>query len=395
MKIIHIIDYFQPKLGYQEVFLAREHAKLGYDVYVVTSDRYNPIFRSQKLERHLLGGRIAGTGYFVEEGIKVWRLKPLLEIPHAIWLRGLKSKIQELKPDIVIVHGMVNFSALRVARLKEKTGGFRLIYDDHMTYDNSLSMMRVLYPLFKFTFSSLIQRAADALVAILPESRIFMCERYGIPPERVVIIPLGADDELFKVDTAVRREMRDKLKLGEDDVVFVFTGKIVPQKKLPLLIEAAAKLMADHDNVKVILVGSSTQSYIEQLKHEVGARNLEKRFVWHDAVPNAQLPMIYSAADVAVWPGGASISMREAMACGLPIIINEAALVTELVAYSNGLTFREDDASDLARQMEKLLDRELRENMGRSSRKLVEDRFSWKIIARQFIELVSEKPVRN
>ena len=40
-----------------------------------------------------------------EEGIKTWRLKALFEVPHAIWMRGLESKIQELKPAMVIVHG--------------------------------------------------------------------------------------------------------------------------------------------------------------------------------------------------------------------------------------------------------------------------------------------------
>jgi hypothetical protein len=43
MKIIHVIDYFQPQLGYQETFLAKEQAKQGHEVYVLTSDRYNPI----------------------------------------------------------------------------------------------------------------------------------------------------------------------------------------------------------------------------------------------------------------------------------------------------------------------------------------------------------------
>jgi len=388
MRIIQLVDYFQPMLGYEETFLAREHTKLGHDVYVVTSDRYSSVAYSGKA---VTGDRIVGAGFFVEEGIKVWRLKTLLEMQSKVWIAGLEEKIQDLEPDIVIVHGITSLPAIKIARLKNKTAGFKLIYVDHMTSANSLSRMKALYPLFKCTFSSLIQRAADALVAILPETRILMHERYGIPPEQVVIIPLGADDELFKFDTAARHEMRKELKLSEDDVAFVFTGKIVPQKKLHLLVEAAAKLMKNHDNVKVILVGSSTQSYIEQLKHEVGARNLEGRFVWHDAVPNAQLPMIYSAADVAVWPCGASIGMREAMACGLPIIISEAALVTELVDYNNGLTFREDDASDLMRQMEKLLDHGLRETMGRNSRKLVGDRFSWKIIAQQFIELVSRQ----
>ena len=101
------------------------------------------------------------------------------------------------------------------------------------------------------------------------------------------------------------------------------------------------------------------------------------------------LPSFYSVSDVAIWPYGASIGMREAIACGLPIIIGEDSKVTELVDYNNGLTYREEDAPDLAKQMEKLLDLELRRGMGHSSRKLVEDRFNWGIITKQFIELVS------
>ena len=42
MKIVHLVDYFQPKVGYQEYFLALEHQKLGHDIRVITSDYYFP-----------------------------------------------------------------------------------------------------------------------------------------------------------------------------------------------------------------------------------------------------------------------------------------------------------------------------------------------------------------
>ena len=42
MKIVILIDYFQPKLGYQEFFLAKEMQKLGHQVYVATSNYYFP-----------------------------------------------------------------------------------------------------------------------------------------------------------------------------------------------------------------------------------------------------------------------------------------------------------------------------------------------------------------
>ena len=385
MRIVHVIDYFQPKLGYQETFLAKEHATMGHDVYVVTSDRYSPfIYHANK---DLLGRRMVGCGFFIEEGIKVWRLRALFEIPHAIWVRSIENKIRELKPDIVIIHGIVSFSALRIARLKKKLGNFKLLYDDHMTFGLSLSKMKILYPFFKWMFSGLIQAAADALVAILPETKRLIHKRYGVPPERIAVIPLGADEELFRFDASARKEMRDSLSIGESDTVFIYTGKVIHIKRLHILIEAAAKLTANNASVKVMLVGSGALSYIEELKQSIKTKGLEGKFIWHDAVPNEQLHRSYSAADAAVWPYGPSISMREAMACGLPIIIGENSTVTELVAYGNGLLYREEDVPDLAQQMEKLLDPELRREMGAKSRKLVEDRFTWRRIAEQFIEL--------
>lgn len=387
MRIVHVIDYFQPKLGYQETFLAREHARSGHEVYVVTSDRYNPIVYSGSAAKAVMGSRKAGDGFFVEEGIKVWRLKTLSEFLHMIWIIGLEEKIQELEPDVVVMHGIASFAAIRVARLKKRTGDFKLIYDDHMTYDNSRSKLRVLYPIFKRLFSRLIQQTADALVAILPETRTFMNRRYGISLDRVTLIPLGADDELFRYDAADRKEIRNRFNIGESDIVFIYTGKVVPSKRLPLLIEAIS-MLKNRDSLKVLIVGGSSRPYLAELQRDIKARGLEGKFIWHEAVPNMELPQFYSAADIAVWPSGASIGQREAMACGLPIIISEDSRVTELIDYTNGLVYRDEDASDLARQMEKLLAPELRSKMGRNSRRFVEEKLSWKIIARQFLELV-------
>ena len=386
MRIIHIIDYLQPKLGYQETFLAREHAKAGHEVYVVTSDRYSPsIYEANK---ELLDGRIVGAGLFEEEGIRLWRLRTLFEIPRAIWIRGLEDKIQELRPDIVVVHAIVTFGAIRVARLKKKLGGFKLIYDDHMTFDNSTSVLRVLYPLFRWNYSHLIQETADAFVGVADASREFMIKRYGIPPERITVIPLGADHELFRFDEAARQQIRSQFSLNQNDVVFVYSGKIVPQKSLNILIEAV-KLMKSYNNLRVLLVGDGPSTYVEKMKLAIRDAVLVDKFIWHNAVPNRELYRFYSAADVGVWPRGASIGQREAMACGLPIIISEDSMVTDLVSYGNGLICQEDKPQDLARQMEKLLNSELRRQMGHKSRKLVEEKLSWRIIAGQFVELVS------
>lgn len=387
MKIVHIQDYFQPQLGYQETFLPREQSDLGHDVYMLTSDRYKPslYLANQKL----LGQRVIGSGFFIEEGIKVWRLKTLFEIPHAIWVRGLEKKIQELGPDIVVVHGIANFFAIRIAHLKKEKPSFKLIYDDHMAFVASRSVLRSLYPVFRYAFSPLIQQAADALVGVSDTSKMFMHKKYGMPLDRITTIPLGADDELFRFDAAARKEIRNSLSLGEGDVAFIYAGKIIPVKGPHLLVEAAVQLMRDHHNVKVALVGNGPEDYVERMKEEIRCANLEDRFIWHDAVLNRDLYKFYSASDVAVWPRECSLSMLEAMACGLPVIISDSSEATERLEYNNGLTYRGDDACDLARQAEKLLDAELRKEMGSNGRELIEEKLNWRTIARQFIELVS------
>jgi glycosyltransferase involved in cell wall biosynthesis len=386
MKIVHVIDYFQPQLGYQETFLPREQSRLGHEVYMVTSDRYQPLIYSEN--KKVLGPRIKGAGFFVEEGIQVWRLKTLFEVPHAIWVRGLESKIRELAPDVVIVHGIVNLSALRIARLKKRLRNVKLIYDDHMAFVASRSKLRVLYPLFERTFSPQIQKSADALVGVSHTSKLFMHEKYGMPLERIAVIPLGADAELFRFDAAARGEMRSQLGLNEADTVFIYVGKLVPAKGPHLLVDAAIRLAGGHGDLKVLLLGGGQQSYIEEMRQNVRAAAVEDRFIWHDAVSNKELYRFYSAADVAVWPREASLSMMEAMACGLPIIISSSSEVTDRVESDNGLTYSSDDSADLARQMEKLLDPKLRREMGANGRKFVEEKLNWTAIAKQFLDLV-------
>lgn len=386
MRIVHVMDYFQPQLGYQETFLAREHAKMGHEVLVVTSDRYDPLlFPANK---GVLGSRIKSAGFFVEEGINVWRLKTLFEIPFEIWMRGLEKKIQELEPDLVIVHRIVKFESIRIARLKKRLGNFKLIYDDHMSFDNSSSILRFLYPVFRLAFAHAIYNNADGLVGVADASRDFMIKRYGFPPDRITVIPLGADHELFRFDEVARQQIRSQFSLNQNDVVFVYSGKIVPQKSLNILIEAV-KLMKNHNNLRVLLVGDGPSTYVEKMKLAIRDAVLVDKFIWHNVVPNRELYRLYSAADVGVWPRGASIGQREAMACGLPIIISADSMVTELLDYDNGLICQEENPSDLAKQMERLLDAELRRKMGQNSRKLVEETLSWKIIAKQFIDLVS------
>lgn len=388
MKIVHVVDYFEPQVGYQESFLTKEQIKLGHDVYVVTSDRCSPGIAKMGIG----GGKAAKrNGFFVEEGIKIWRLKVLFEVYRELWMIGLGDKIQELKPDVVHVAGATTLTAIRVARLRKKFPNTKFIFTDTMSSaGGSFRRLRtdVMYPIFRYTFSGLVRKAADVLVAGSDDTKSLMSRKCGFPPERIEVISLGADDTIFRYSPEARDEVRANLGIDNGRIVFIYTGKIVPSKGVHLLIEATKSLTKKYGNVTVLLVGAGPPAYINEMKEKIKSAGLEENFIWHETVPNKELYKFYSAANIAVWPCSVTIGTLEAMACGLPVIVSNIPAATERVQYNNGLVCNNGSISELPEQMEKLIvDRELRINMGRNGRKAIEENLNWRSIAKRYLEL--------
>lgn len=133
MKIVHLCNYIQPKLGYQEYYLAKEHARMRHDVTVVTSDRYYPFPDYDKTVKKVLGKRLIGKKVELVDGFKIIRLGVLIEVGSQVILNGLEKTIKEIKPDVVICHEIGTFNSFKIARIKKKLK-FRLIYDSHGSF---------------------------------------------------------------------------------------------------------------------------------------------------------------------------------------------------------------------------------------------------------------------
>lgn len=384
MKIVHVIDYFQPKLGYQETYLARAHANLGHDVYVVTSDRYAPSL--YPAAKGILGNRIKSTGYFMEEGIKVWRLPAILEFLGRVWIWGLKKKLLELNPDVIIIHSIANIASIQVSSLRDKLPNAKIIFDDHMVFTASRKWLKFAYIPIKLLFSRKILSSADALVAVSEATKKFMNRIYGLPFNKISVIPLGCDTSLFHRDSHVRSKLRKRYKILDDDVVFIYAGKLIPSKGVHILIQAAISLLKTHSNVKVMIVGNGNPNYVEALKNRISLSGFATNFKMIPMVSNKDLYKIYSVADVGVWPKQCSLTMLEAMACELPVIISDNSETTERVSCNNGLIYREGDIDDLKEKMRLMLDPKIRKVMGKNARKFVE-KLDWRVIAQKFLEV--------
>jgi glycosyltransferase involved in cell wall biosynthesis len=392
MKILHIINYFQPKLGYQEYFLAKEHIKMGHNVAVITSDRYAPFLDFKETYGKLLGKRRCGIGYKIEEGIPVHRLPVLFEIKsgYRIWLRGLEHLILKLKPDLIISH-CITANSFRIARLRAGGCKFKLIVDDHMWSGvmKKNFVMKALYKFRKKMIKRILVPWVDKFVGVSQETCDILEKIDGVPKEKIKYIPVGVDTDLFRFNKEGREETREKLNIANNNILLLYTGKINKDKGVDIIVKAFNSLEINR-KIYLLLIGEGSKEFKNELINLVG-KEKKKDIIFYPFVPMPELSKYYSASDICVWDT-ATISFFEAMSCQRPIICRDTLALKERVANDNGLLFKTGNYIDLAEKIRYLAENdELRRIMGMRGRELVEKKFSWEKIAQDFINCVMDK----
>lgn len=388
MKIVHVSEYFHPKLGYQETFLAKAQQKLGHEVYVVTSDRYYPFPYFETTYSSVLGNRRVGSGFRLEEEIRTIRLQSY-EVPNfpLIYLRNFKQTLIQLKPDIVFGHGVYSITAYQLALLKRNLR-FTLIYDTHVaafnTNFNSSIYKRYMHTIYTLFVMPQIKKAADKIFAIGKEEQKFLSEDYSINVTSIPIVPLGVDVDLFKPNQKQRKLMRKKLGWKNDDIVVIFCGKIAPNKDVHVLIDALSAI--NDDRLKLLLLGGGDKSYIEKLVRLLDTNG--KRYCLQQFVKNIDLPCYYQAADIGVWPGDPTIAILEALASGVPLILPKSHELRYLRNSKAVQWFQRGNVRDLQLKIQYWVENNSeRKQAGKSSTRYAKVNLSWKILAQKSLHL--------
>ncbi|MBI3379827.1 glycosyltransferase family 4 protein [Candidatus Gottesmanbacteria bacterium] len=399
MKIVHLTEYFQPKIGYQEYYLALEQQKLGHEVTVVTSDRYFPFHDFHKIYKGILKERIINPGKFIEENVSVIRLPVLFEFGHgsAIYLKNLFSTVKNISPDIIEVDGVFSILSWQISTIAE-TLGIPLVYDSHAsTFNTKLNdtfIKKIYYYFFKLFAIPHIKRCAKYYLAVGESEKYLLQREYSLKDSEITIIPLGADTSKFKFNEKHRNDLRKQLRIPNNTVVFIYAGKITPNKDIHILLDAFNRVSRNIPNVKMLLIGDGNPTYINTLEDKIKEYNLETSIIFHPFVKHKDLAQYFSAADIGIWPGNLSNTILEALSCSLPIIvpkvISEAQTSDHLVSYKNGFQFKRGSRSSLADAIEKFKNKTIRKQMGEASKRLVMDFFDWEAIAEKHLRIYNQ-----
>lgn len=391
MRILHVIDYFQPLMGYQETHLAATQIERGHEVRVITSDRFAPVLYKGNAVHEVLGNRIRTAGLHTEEAIEVLRLPVCIEIYNNLWLRGLRRAITEFRPDAIHVHGVFSLSAIRLSLTRRLIGNAKLIMDEHKVYGERTGTLpaRAIYGAFRLLFRRTISRNSDCLIAVTEETRDLMVSLYGISAEQIRIVPLGCDTSVFRPGSLDGQKLRESYDIPSGRMVYCYVGRISPEKGVNLLVDAAIGLLRSGKDICVLCVGPKNEEYFRMVTDKVIGSGFESRFIFLPPVPNKDLSRYYSMADAGIWPKQCSITMLEAMACGLPVIISNKSGATERVSDGeNGLLYEDGSVDDLMAKMLTLMATKTRLRMSAAAREKAVQR-DWRVISTIFENLYS------
>ncbi|MCD6110052.1 MAG: glycosyltransferase family 4 protein [Thermoplasmata archaeon] len=389
LRIVHIVGYFMPEVGYEEYFLAKEQLKLGHNVAVLTSDRPLPHLSSGRGERLKVGREVLG-------GLEVVRLKALGEFFYDMVLApGLRSALEELSPDVVHLHEPKHLFGFPAALKRRRNYGLVMDihdfdYPDHPIHREIRGPVDAVVVGEYVTFRRLVGRAifkrADHIVAVIPACRDFLEDFYKVKGPPVTVTGLGADTEMFHYTEKGRRRIREMYSL-EGREVLIFSGVITRRKRLEDVLEVFSSLAKENPNLRLMVVGDGPEDYLKMLKVKAEALGISERVIFTGFIPKERLKEYFSAADIGVWLSNNSINQLEAMACRLPVVVPELQL-SFIFKQGGALLFPpgEKDAFKKA-LVEILADEERREALGREGEKLVRERYSYSHIAGRLVEI--------
>ncbi len=225
------------------------------------------------------------------------------------------------------------------------------------------------------------ERLAAALAlpgAVIAPSR-FLAERFApfVRPERLHVLRYGLD--LAPFHGGHRSPATGATKIG-------FIGQITSIKGVHLLIEAFKLLRAESRPIELHIYGgldakqAYARNYINRL-HQLAGN--DTRIHFEGRFENARVAEILSGLDVTVvpstWYENSPLAILESRAAGTPVVTAALGGMAELVHDGvDGLHFRPGDASDLARQLQRLHDEpdllpRLRASVARNAPRSLED----------------------
>lgn len=239
------------------------------------------------------------------------------------WQKGgrLIRYIREHDVRAVICLGYRYFSYLRTIRYCHRAGIPLFVRND-----SNIRSEPALGPLKQVVKNRLYSWWIDRTAGVMPMGELGdqFFRKYGANPKRFYRVPCTPDyDSYAQVDEVRLQRFRGKFGLTDQRGYLLFSGRLVPVKRVDLLIDAFAQIAAQRPDWDLLVVGDGVLG--DELRHRV-PESVRHRVVWTGFLEQEESVSAYHSADVLVLPSDRepwAVVVQEAMAAGLVIVASD------------------------------------------------------------------------
>lgn len=219
------------------------------------------------------------------------------------------------------------------------------------------------------------------------------CIKVGITPEKIDIIPCGADSDQFNRNVNYS-DIVTKYKLEGFNVI-MYTGALYKAFGISDLLDAMHLVIEKHKNTKLVLVGRYIEREMEEFKEKIETYGLKDNVIFVELQPYSEIPKFINSADICVnpFPGnpicraGSPVKVFEYMLCGKPVVHSDLECIEDVVIDGKtGLLYKADNVQGLADKINIFIENpELRKQFGDASEQLILERYTWDKLGNQLI----------
>ena len=370
MKIVIVIGFFNPNLGYQEKYIAKYLTMQGHQVTVLTSDAA------------LLDYEMKEINLPLPYDIKRLKHYFFLRKPTIVLCKGYKRILQNIKPDIVISFGIAQLFPFLVSLYSEKIGSKIIgVFGDNpfQTPLNRSIIKDKLFKKIKFTIYQHFGKISNLIVYNTHETLKILTQVYKNMNVNYYEFPLGFDPEEKFFDSELRKNTRKKLGIKDNEVCIVTSGRPSKGERFIKVAKLSEKLLESGFRIKTLLIGASENDILIKSKFRENIR----------AVPfsnTREFNAYLNAADIGIWDKP-TISIKEAVGTGLFVLYPKCLTLQDLIDNKIGMSIKYGDIAN-SKVVEKLLYNKSIKNFRERRYKRALSIYSYELLVSNFLNYI-------
>lgn len=295
-------------------------------------------------------------------------------------LNYITNVIAYHRPDVILAH--FGHTALYLLRVAEKLGINIVVHFHGLDLSESFINNRW----YRWSLTHCLNKFQDCIVVGSHQRRLLI--EHGLPPERVHLIPCGVPTECFQ-PAQIRTDRPFR---------FAIVARLVKSKGVDVSIRAFARMLDKQPDAELVIVGDGPErAALEALSTSL---SLGKKVCFLGAIDQNGVTRVLRDSNALLqhslesngWVEGFGVSVAEASACSLPVIVSRSGgLIDQVIDGDTGFIVPIGDENRMADVMQKLSENHvLARQLGEAGRRRMVEKFDSRLLAGRLCDVLGD-----